>query len=135
MAQHQVEDLPEEVEVECIESLREEEDYFCGKTYRIPGVLWAKYRESFRPVGWRKEQAEQERKKKHQVHAAAKLAQQMAGMKSAGAENLLRARIARHRASLEAKGVAGTHIAADLAAFEGAVRAALWRRLFQGGAA
>ena len=66
------------------------------------------------------------------VHAAAKLAQQMAGMKSAGAENLLRARLARHRASLEAKGVAPSLIIADLGAFEGAVRAALWRTTFEG---
>ena len=64
-----------------------------------------------------------------------KLAQHLLGFGPDAAEGVLRARLNRRRESLERKGVRPMLIVADIAALEGAVRAALWQRVMPGGGA
>lgn len=45
------------LEVECIQSLRHDEDYLCGRSYRISRALLQQYPGNFRPAGWRDEAA------------------------------------------------------------------------------
>lgn len=67
--------------------------------------------------------------------AVEKLAARLITYKPQAAEGILAARLLRIRESLERKGVARRLITSDVAAFEGAVRAALWRRVMPGGGA
>lgn len=52
--------------------------------------------------------------------------------KAVAAERILLDRLARRRNSFVRKGIAPEKIRADIAAFEGAVRAAIWRHTLQG---
>ena len=65
--------------------------------------------------------------------AVEKLAARLMTYKPDPAEGILRARLVRMRESLENKGVAERLIVNDIAAFEGAVRAALWKRVMPNG--
>lgn len=41
------------VQVECVVSLRHDDDYLFGRQYELSPVFLAQYPENFRPVGWR----------------------------------------------------------------------------------
>lgn len=66
-----------------------------------------------------------------------KLALLLLDHKSSSAEKLLADRLARRRDAHSRKGIAAMLIKSDIAAFEGAVRAAVWRHMMRndGGAA
>lgn len=61
-----------------------------------------------------------------------KLALLLLDHKASSAEKLLADRLARRRDAHLRKGIAANLIKSDIAAFEGAVRAALWRHTLQG---
>ena len=63
----------------------------------------------------------------------ARQAEHMAARDHHGSEEYLRRQLHRHRQVLERKQVEPEAIEADVAAYEGAVRAALWRLVLTGG--
>lgn len=65
-----------------------------------------------------------------------KLARQILATTQASGEKLLAARLSRHAGTLAGKGIGPEEIREDVARFEAAVRAELWRRVLgHGGAA
>jgi hypothetical protein len=69
------------------------------------------------------------------VRLIAAAAETMLRRDSIAAETYLRGRLAAHAETLRRKGISQAAIAADLARYEGAVRAALWRRVLGNGGA
>jgi hypothetical protein len=65
------------------------------------------------------------------VETVRKLAAQMAGLQGDSAENMLQMRLKRHQNTLTGKGIDPAVIRQDLASFEGAVRAELWRLILK----
>jgi hypothetical protein len=68
---------------------------------------------------------------KHRVAQVRKMAAQMAGTNREAAERLLAARLARHQANLEGKGIDSASAKGDALSFESAVRTELWRLIMR----
>lgn len=57
------------LEVECVVSLRHDEDYLTGRCYRVSQELFRQYPENFRPAGWREAAAREQRQAAERVAA------------------------------------------------------------------